>query len=86
VVIATPPVLAVSDAAVAGRLADHVLMAVRWAETPRAAMRQAVARLRGFGLAPAGVVLTMTDPRREAAYADALGGYGYDAGAAAYVR
>jgi len=86
VVLDTPPILAVSDAAVVGRVADRALFCVRWADTARGAVQQGLARLAAFGLMPSGIVMTQVDLRREAAYADAAGGYGYDAGVAGYCR
>lgn len=86
IVLDAPPILAVSDAAIVGRLADRILYAVQWAETQRGAVGQGLARLSGFGLSVTGVVLTMVNPTREALYAAEDGGFGYDAGTSAYAR
>lgn len=73
VLLDTPPVLAVSDAAVIAPVADQVLMLVRWNHTARQAAEACVKTLAEAGAPPAGVVLTMVDPTREASYE--YGGY-----------
>lgn len=57
IVIDTPPVLAVADAATLAALADGVLLAVRWDRTPARALAAALASLRRTDAAVIGAVL-----------------------------
>ena len=70
IIIDTPPVLAVSDAMALSSYADAILLAGRWARTPRAAVKLAQRRLLGYGNdGPAiGIVLTMVNPRLHSRY------------------
>ncbi len=74
VVIDTPPVLAVSDALKLGGLADDVVLAIDWNDTPRAAVLAAVRALQRAQIAVTGLVMTKVDLRR---YARANGGEGF---------
>ena len=80
VLLDTPPVLAVSDAAAIASTADQVLMLVRWNHTARQAAEACARKLAEAGAAPAGVVLTLVDPAREASFEYA----GYRRGAPDY--
>ena len=73
IIIDAPPVLVVDDAAILARLADRVLLAVRWGSTRLEALRIAVKRLRETGSGMIGIVLTAVDPRAATAtgYRDA---------------
>ena len=73
VLLDTPPVLAVPDAAAVASTADQVLMLTRWNHTARQAAEACVRELDEAGASPAGVVLTMVDPAREASFE--YGGY-----------
>ncbi|MEM1297807.1 MAG: polysaccharide biosynthesis tyrosine autokinase [Pseudomonadota bacterium] len=77
VVLDTPPILLVSDAAAIGKLADTTVYAVRWDHTPREAAAQGLDLLAGLGIRLAGCVATMVSRRQEARYAAAQYGYGY---------
>jgi capsular exopolysaccharide synthesis family protein len=73
IVVDSPPVLAVADAMALSAQADATLFAVRWAATPRAAVKLGLKRLHasaGRGLV--GIVLTMVDARNHSrfGYAD----------------
>lgn len=80
VVLDTPPVLLVTDAAVIGKLADSIVFAIRWDRTPREAAAQGLELLEGLGIRIAGCVATMVARKAEARYAAAQFGYGYYAG------
>ncbi len=73
VLLDTPPVLAVSDAAAIAVVADQTLMLARWNHTARQAAEACQRKLVEAGAPPVGVVLTMVDPGREASFE--YGGY-----------
>lgn len=75
VLLDTPPVLPVSDAAAVGKLVDTTLYAVRWNHTPRDAAVQGLRRLREVGVPVTGCVVTQVDRRQEAQYANGAGYY-----------
>ncbi|WP_075222478.1 GumC family protein [Acuticoccus yangtzensis] len=75
VVLDTPPVLAVADARIAASLADAIVYAVRWDDTPRGAVVEGLRELRGVDAPIAGLALTMVDNDRVATYA--YEGYGH---------
>jgi Mrp family chromosome partitioning ATPase len=62
-IIAAPPVTMSADALYLGRQADFVLHVVRWNSTPRRAVRAALGRLRNFGIAVDGVILSRVHER-----------------------
>jgi succinoglycan biosynthesis transport protein ExoP len=66
VILDTPPLLGVADARTLAKLADGVLVMVRWGVTPIAAVDAALAGLEHDGSAIIGAVLTMVDPASEA--------------------
>ena len=68
VIIDTPPVLAVSDALVLGRLADATLTVVHWEKTPRDAVTNAINLLRGSGVLLMGAVMTRVDIKKAAIF------------------
>ncbi len=59
IIIDTPPVLAVTDANVIARLADKLLIVVRWQITPQKAVKLAVQEIQAFSNRPLGMVLNM---------------------------
>src|SRR5205085_2988681 len=65
VVLDTPPLLAASDAAVLGRIADGVVMVVRAGQTQRGAVQESVQQLTNVGARIIGTVLN--DPDAEVA-------------------
>jgi succinoglycan biosynthesis transport protein ExoP len=70
VIVDTPPLLATTDAAAVGALADANLFLVRWGKTPR---KLVMAALRFFSLcriAVDGVIMTQVNLRRLASYDD----------------
>lgn len=64
VIIDTPPVSAVADALVVGRLVEETIFVARAEVTPAAAIGTAVRALRAARLPIAGFVLNASDPRR----------------------
>ena len=77
VLVDAPPVLAVADPRTLASWVDATVLAVRWADTPRARVRRAAALLREAGAELAGAALVQVDPRLQAREASgAAGGYG----------
>jgi capsular exopolysaccharide synthesis family protein len=70
VIVDTPPILAVTDAAMIARVVDTTLMVVRWGETPRESVVQAVKRLASYGCKIAGIVMAQVDLDQQAQYGD----------------
>jgi uncharacterized protein involved in exopolysaccharide biosynthesis/Mrp family chromosome partitioning ATPase len=73
IIVDSPPVLAVSDAMVLSAQADATLFAVRWASTPRAAVKLGLKCLHSSADGSSvGIVLTMVDARNHSrsGYAD----------------
>ena len=67
VIIDSPPVAPAADAAALSRIGGSILFAVKWNDTPREAVEQAILQLR----APdrmVGIVLTMVDDRKTPRY------------------
>ncbi len=73
VLIDSPPLLAVTDAAVLSTIADATVLVIRMGSTAREAVRRAVALLRAVHGTIAGAVLNDVDMRGGKYY----GGYGY---------
>ena len=72
ILIDSPPVLAVADAKVLGRMVDKLVFIVRWGDTPQRAVHDAVHDLREFGVDIAGTVLSRLDMKQYWSY-----GYGH---------
>lgn len=72
VLIDSPPVLPVADAAVLSRFVDKVVFVVRWGGTPRRAVQDALHALREFDAEIAGAVFSRLDMQQYASY-----GYGH---------
>ena len=81
IILDTPPLLGVADARTLAKLADGVLVMVRWGSTPIAAVDAALAGLEQDEAAIIGAVLTMVDPASEA-----IGGAYYSSRYAAYYK
>jgi exopolysaccharide transport family protein len=79
VVMDTPPLLGVADARTLATLSDFVLLVIRWNQTPKKAVRTAMAWLELDQTPVSGVMLSMVDQRAEAMgvayYSTAYGGY-----------
>ncbi|MCC7281542.1 MAG: polysaccharide biosynthesis tyrosine autokinase [Acetobacteraceae bacterium] len=73
IVLDSPPVLAMVDARVIGRIADATLLCVRWRDTPRSVVRAAMEVLVEAKANVVGALLTRVDPKshRRSGYADA---------------
>jgi exopolysaccharide transport family protein len=70
----TPPVLAVTDALVAAKLADYIVFLVKWEQTPRDLAVNCLKQLRDLRKS-VGVVLAQVNVRRHSKYG--YGDYGY---------
>ena len=80
VVIDTPPVMAVADARIIGRVVDKTIFVVRWDKTPRKVARAAVEQLRLAEVPLAGVVLQRVDLKRYGRVGYGDSGYYYHYG------
>lgn len=58
IIIDSPPILAVSDAAVAARVADTTVFLIHWGVTPRDQVMRAVKQLSGLGTRIAGIAMS----------------------------
>jgi len=70
VIIDTPPILAVSDAAMVARVVDTSLFIVKWANTSRDTVVQALKQLKSFDCRIAGTVLNQVNLNEMASYGD----------------
>ncbi|MFC1720146.1 GumC family protein, partial [Pseudomonadota bacterium] len=80
VIIDTPPVMAVADARIIGRLVDKTIFVVRWDKTPRKVARAAMEQLHRAGVDIAGVVLQQVDLNRYGRMGYGDSGYYYHYG------
>ena len=80
VIVDAPPVMAVADARLIGRIVDKTLFVVRWNKTPAKVVKAALKTLRDGGTDVAGVVLQNVDLKRygQLGYGDS--GYYYHYG------
>lgn len=70
VIVDTPPILAVSDAAMVARYVDTSLFIVKWATTSRDTVVQALKQLKSFDCRIAGAVLNQVNLNDMASYGD----------------
>lgn len=70
VIIDTPPILAVSDAAMVARVVDTSLFVVKWAATARDTVVQALKQLKSFDCRIAGTVLNQVNLNEIASYGE----------------
>ncbi len=61
VIVDTPPVIALSDAALIAKMADTTVYLARWAHTPREIISEGLKQLTKFNVRLAGLVLTQVD-------------------------
>ncbi|MDX2028941.1 MAG: polysaccharide biosynthesis tyrosine autokinase [Alphaproteobacteria bacterium] len=61
VIIDTPPVMAVADAALIGQKADTTVYVARWSATPKEVIGEGLKQLAKFNIRLAGMVLTQVD-------------------------
>lgn len=80
VVIDSPPVMAVADARMIGRLVDKTLFVLRWDKTPRKVAKAALEQLQRYGTDVAGIVLQQVDLERYKAFGQGNSGYYYHYG------
>jgi len=80
VVVDAPPVMAVADARMIGRLVDKTLFVLRWDKTPRKVAKAALDQLRRYGTDVAGVVLQQVDLERYRGFGQGNSGYYYHYG------
>ena len=79
VIVDTPPILAVSDAAMVSRVVDTSLFIVKWADTSRDTVTQALKQLQSFGSRIAGAVLNQVNLKEVASYGDGYYSHRYHA-------
>jgi capsular exopolysaccharide synthesis family protein len=80
VIIDAPPVMAVADARIIGRLVDKTLFVVRWDKTPAKVARAALEQLLRYGTEVAGIVLQQVDLKRYRRFGYGDSGYYYHYG------
>lgn len=70
IVLDTPPLLAMNEGLIYGRIADQTLFVARWRHTSRNAVTVCLKRLQQAGVSLPGVVLAMVEPKTSEAYGD----------------
>ena len=80
VIFDTPPVMAVSDARILGRLVDKTVFVVQWDKTPRKVIRAALQQLKQSDVDIAGCVLQQVNLKRYGSYGYGDSGYYYHYG------
>jgi capsular exopolysaccharide synthesis family protein len=80
VIIDSPPVMAVADARIIGRLVDKTLFVVRWDKTPAKVAKAALEQLQRYGTDVAGIVLQQVDLDRYGRFSHGSSGYYYHYG------
>lgn len=75
VVIDSPPFAPLTDSQIMARLADKMILVVRWGETPLPVVQTTIKQLRRIGAPFAGSVLSQVNVKRHARYG--FGDYGY---------
>ena len=78
VILDTPPTLVVTDARIVSKVADAIVYAVRWDETPREAVVEGLNELKSIDAPITGIVLTMVNEVKASKYA--YDGYSYHKG------
>ncbi len=80
VIFDTPPVMAVSDARILGRLVDKTVFVVHWDKTPVKVIKAAIKELKSSGVDIAGCVLQQVNLKRYGRYGHGDSGYYYHYG------
>jgi capsular exopolysaccharide synthesis family protein len=80
VVVDAPPVMAVADARIMGRVVDKTIFVVHWDKTPRKVAKAAVEQMRRANISLAGVVLQQVDLKRYGRVGYGDSGYYYHYG------
>ena len=83
IIIDTPPVLAVPDARVIGRISDANIYIVKWNKSTREQVNQGLEMLSSIGINTIGLVLNQIDTRNTKTYGY-TGSYGYGAHGSEY--
>jgi len=79
VIVDTPPILAVADAAMISRVVDTNLFIVKWAETARDTVTQALKQLKTFDCRIAGAILNQVNFNELASYGEGYHSHKYHA-------
>lgn len=61
VIIDTPPIMTVTDAALIGRIADTTIYVARWSSTAREVVGEGIKKIQKFNIKLAGLILTQVD-------------------------
>jgi succinoglycan biosynthesis transport protein ExoP len=80
VIFDTPPVMAVSDARILGRLVDKTVFVVHWDKTPKKVIKAAIQQLVTHDVDIAGCVLQQVNLKRYGSYGYGSSGYYYHYG------
>ena len=80
VIFDSPPVMAVSDARILGRLVDKTVFVVQWDKTPRKVIKAALQQLKQSDVDIAGCVLQQVNLKRYGSYGYGDSGYYYHYG------
>jgi succinoglycan biosynthesis transport protein ExoP len=80
IIVDTPPVMAVADARIIGRVVDKTIFIVRWEKTPRKVARAAVEQMHRADVDIAGIVLQQVDLDRYGRMGYGDSGYYYHYG------
>jgi Mrp family chromosome partitioning ATPase len=80
VVVDAPPVMAVADARIIGRLVDKTVFVVRWGKTPGRVANASLEQLKRYGTDVAGIVLQQVDLDRYGRFGHGNSGYYYHYG------
>ncbi len=75
IIIDSPPVMVASDAMILSKKVDTSVFIVRWSDTKREAVRNALKKLKASGAAFAGVLLTLVDVEKHSLYNYGDSGY-----------
>ncbi len=77
IILDTPPILAVADAAMVSHAVDTTIFLIKWSETPRETVMRALKQLGSLGCHIAGIVLSQVDTVEHAKYGDGYYHRGY---------
>ena len=80
VIFDTPPVMAVSDAKILGRLVDKTVFVIHWEKTPKKVIKAAIQQLVMHEIDIAGCVLQQVNLKRYGSYGYGNSGYYYQYG------
>ena len=75
VILDAPPFMGVSDVWTLARSVDALAFLVKWGKTPRDTVQSALRQMELLEIAPAGIVLSMVDAKKQSYYS--YGEYGY---------